>query len=54
MTSTLATTAPPGALAPHKRRPPTGPAFVLPSYGCFACYDTGIVANHDRAINEPD
>jgi hypothetical protein len=52
MTTSLATTAPPGALSPHKRRPPTGPAFVLPSYGCFACYDTGIVANHDRAINE--
>jgi hypothetical protein len=38
--------------APHKRRPPAGPAFVLPSYACFACFDSGIVANHDLAINE--
>ena len=48
--------APPSAaafdLAPHKRRPPAGPAFVLPSYACFACFDTGIVANYDRAIND--
>jgi hypothetical protein len=40
------------SLAPHKRRPPAGPAFVLPGYACFACADTGIVSNHDRAINE--
>jgi hypothetical protein len=39
-------------LAPHKRRPPAGPAFVLPSYTCFACFDTGIVGNYDRAIND--
>jgi hypothetical protein len=54
--------APPGPLAPeplasgplalHKRRPPAGPAFVLPGFACFACADTGIVGNHDRAINE--
>jgi hypothetical protein len=39
-------------LAPHKRRPGAGPAFVLPSYACFACFDTGIVANSDGAIND--
>jgi hypothetical protein len=39
-------------LAPHKRRPSAGPAFVLPSYACFACADTGIVSNHDRAVND--
>lgn len=46
---------PPAAVldtAPHKRRPPAGPAFVLPSYACFACADSGIVSNHDMAINE--
>jgi len=42
----------PGPLALHKRRPPAGPAFVLPGFACFACSDTGIVGNHDRAINE--
>lgn len=42
----------PGPLAPHKRRPPAGPAFVLPGFACFACADTGVVGNHDRAINE--
>lgn len=62
MTSSITTLAPPGApdhqghgpwvLAPHKRRPPAGPAFVLPGFACFACADTGIVSNHDRAINE--
>jgi hypothetical protein len=25
---------------------------VLPGFACFACSDTGIVGNHDRAINE--
>lgn len=25
---------------------------MLPSYICFACCDTGIVSNHDRAIND--
>lgn len=38
-------------LSPHKRRPPAGPAFVLPGFACFACFDTGIVSNHDMAIN---
>lgn len=38
--------------SPHKRRPAAGPAFVLPSFACFACFDSGIVSNHDRAINE--
>jgi len=52
MTLSLPSTPPPGALAPHKRRPPAGPAFVLPGFACFACADTGIVGNHDRAINE--
>jgi hypothetical protein len=42
----------PDLLSPHKRRPPAGPAFVLPSYACFACFDTGIVSNHDRAVND--
>jgi hypothetical protein len=42
----------PESLSPHKRRPPAGPAFVLPSYACFACFDTGIVSNHDRAVND--
>ena len=41
-----------GPLAPHKLRPAAGPAFVLPGYACFACADTGIVGNSDRAINE--
>jgi hypothetical protein len=62
MTSSITPLAPPGApaptdhgsgsLAPHKRRPPSGPAFVLPGFACFACADTGIVSNHDGAINE--
>jgi hypothetical protein len=39
------------SLAPHKRRPAAGPAFVIPGYACFACADTGIVSNFDRAIN---
>lgn len=39
-------------LAPHKRRPAAGPAFVLPGYTCFACADTGIVSNFDKAINQ--
>lgn len=38
-------------VAPHKRRPPAGPAFVLPGHACFACADTGIVSNFDGAIN---
>jgi len=38
-------------LSPHKRRPPAGPGFVLPGFACFACFDTGIVSNHDMAIN---
>jgi hypothetical protein len=24
---------------------------VLPGFACFACFDTGIVSNHDMAIN---
>ena len=60
MTSSITPVAPPGApapqdhgvLAPHKRRPSAGPAFVVPGFTCFACADTGIVSNHDRAINE--
>lgn len=54
MTSTITPSAPAEAfdLASHKRRPPAGPGFVLPSYACFACFDTGIVSNHDRAIND--
>lgn len=55
MSSSITPAPPPAAafdLAPHKRRPPAGPAFVLPSYACFACFDTGIVANYDRAIND--
>jgi hypothetical protein len=53
MTLSLPSASPePGPLAPHKRRPPAGPAFVLPGFACFACSDTGIVGNHDRAINE--
>lgn len=53
MTLSLPQGPPPGPLAaPHKRRPPAGPAFVLPGFACFACADTGIVGNHDRAINE--
>lgn len=39
-------------LRPHKLRPSTGPAFVLPSFACYACFDTGIVSNHDRAVND--
>lgn len=50
MTTSISPTA--ADLEPHKRRPPAGPAFVLPSYACFACFDTGLVANFDRAINE--
>lgn len=42
----------PRALAPHKRRPASGPAFVLPGFTCFACADTGVVSNFDGAINE--
>jgi hypothetical protein len=42
----------PLALAPHKRRPAAGPSIAIPSFICFACFDTGIVANHDGAINE--
>ena len=42
----------PGPLAPHECRPDAGPAFVLPGYACFACADTGIVGNSDRAINK--
>lgn len=41
----------PSDQSPHKRRPPAGPAFVLPSFACFACFDTGIVSNHDLTIN---
>ena len=52
MTFTLPSAPEPGPLAPHKRRPSAGPAFVLPGFACFACADTGIVCNHDRAINE--
>ena len=52
MTFSLPSAAAPGPLAPHKRRPSAGPAFVLPGFACFACADTGIVVNHDRAINE--
>lgn len=52
MTLSLPSAPAPGPLAPHKRRPAAGPAFVLPGFACFACADTGIVANHDRAINE--
>lgn len=51
-TSITPTPSGPPELAPHKRRPPAGPAFVLPSVSCFACFDSGIVANHDLAINE--
>jgi hypothetical protein len=52
MTLSLPSAPEPGPLAPHKRRPAAGPAFVLPGFACFACSDTGIVGNHDRAINE--
>lgn len=52
--TTSITPSPAGSLElpAHKRRPPAGPAFVLPSVTCFACFDSGIVANHDLAINE--
>lgn len=58
--SAIAPRSPSGALAPeridqpvapHKRRPAAGPAFVLPGYVCYACADTGIISNFDRAIN---
>ena len=52
MTLSLPSAPAPGPLAPHKRRPAAGPSFVLPGFACFACADTGIVGNHDRAINE--
>jgi hypothetical protein len=52
MTLTLPSAPAPEPLAPHKRRPAAGPAFVLPGFACFACSDTGIVGNSDRAINE--
>ena len=52
MTLSLPSAPAPEPLAPHKRRPAAGPAFVLPGFACFACWDTGIVGNHDRAINE--
>jgi hypothetical protein len=52
MTLSLPSAPAPEPLAPHKRRPAAGPAFVLPGFACFACSDTGIVGNHDRAINE--
>ena len=52
MTLSLPSAPAPGPLAPHKRRPAAEPAFVLPGFACFACSDTGIVGNHDRAINE--
>ncbi len=52
MTLSLPSAPPPAPLSPHKRRPPAGPAFVLPGFACFACADTGIVGNYDRAINE--
>lgn len=62
MTSSITPLPRSGALAPeandqrtiglHKRRPPAGPAFVLPGFACFACGDTGIVSNFDGAINE--
>ena len=52
MTLSLPSAPAPGPLAPHKRRPAAGPAFVLPGFACFACADTGIVGNHDSAIND--
>jgi hypothetical protein len=52
MTLSLPSAPESGPLAPHKRRPSAGPAFVLPGFACFACADTGIVGNHDSAINE--
>ena len=52
MTLSLPSAPAPEPLAAHQRRPAAGPAFVLPGFACFACSDTGIVGNHDRAINE--
>ena len=52
MTLSLPSAPAPGPLAPHERRPAADPAFVLPGFACFACADTGIVGNSDRAINE--
>ena len=52
MTLSLPSAPESGSLAPHKLRPSAGPAFVLPGFACFACADTGIVGNSDRAINE--
>lgn len=36
----------------HKNRPALGPVLKIPSYACYACFDTGIVLNYDRAIND--
>jgi len=52
MTLSLPSAPAPGPIAPHKRRAAAGPAFVVPGFACFACADTGIIGNHDSAIND--